>query len=111
MALPGGVFVPDEFGHATGKGEEVGPAVFVHVDGEDLVAAGETGGDGLGGELERGGGEQSEQSHLDTMIVYVHSDNCGRQLSDPAVALQQQFAGRVARCDYGGAEDAGVGRD
>ena len=111
VAPPGGVFVPDEFGHAAREGEEVGPAVFVHVDGEDLVAAGETGGDGLGGELEHGRGEQSEQGHLDTMILYVHSDNRGRQLSDPAVALQQHLAGRVARCDYGGAEDAGVGRD
>ena len=60
VALPAGVLVPDEFGHATGEGDQVGFAIVVEVGDHDLVAAVEIGGDGVldeGRRRRRPGGE------------------------------------------------------
>ena len=54
VALPGGVFEPDEFLHAAGQGDEVGFAVLVEVGGDHLVAALEVRGEGVGVKTDRG---------------------------------------------------------
>ena len=61
VALPAGVFVPDELGQAAGQGDQVGAAVVIEVGNYDLVAAFEIGGDGVLHEDRRRGGQEGER--------------------------------------------------
>ena len=61
VALPAGVFVPDEFGQAAGEGDQVGAAIVIQIGGHHLVAAFEIGGDGVLDQGRRRGGHQGER--------------------------------------------------
>ena len=75
VALPAGVFVPDEFAHAAGERDQVGAAVVIEVGGDHLVAAAEIGGDGVGGESRgRGGGkERKRKQRVAERRITLHS--------------------------------------
>ena len=55
VPLPAGVFEPHQLGHAARERDQVGLAVVIHVHGDHLVAALQTGGDGVLDEPRRGG--------------------------------------------------------
>src|SRR5471030_3342091 len=50
VALPARILIPDEFGEAAGKGDEIGLAIVIEVGNRYLVAALEIGSDGVFGE-------------------------------------------------------------
>ena len=61
VALPAGVFEPEQFRQAAGQGDQVGAAIVIEIGSHHLVAAFEIGGDGVLDEGRRRGSQQGKR--------------------------------------------------
>ena len=77
MALPAGVFVPDQFGQPAGERDQVGPAVVIEIGDHHLIAAFEIGGDGVLYETRgRRGGQQGEGEQESEQTAHAPQYTC-----------------------------------